>query len=43
MLDVADAGLAPRPDHVPADRVRDFDLYNRMIYNATIGIGPNPC
>ena len=28
MLDVADAGLAPRPDHVPADRVRDFDLYN---------------
>jgi cytochrome P450 len=28
MEDVMDAGLAPRPDHVPADLVRDFDLYN---------------
>lgn len=28
MQDAMEAGLAPRPDHVPADRVRDFDLYN---------------
>jgi cytochrome P450 len=28
MQDVMESRLAPRPDHVPADRVRDFDLYN---------------
>lgn len=28
MQDVMERALAPRPDHVPADLVRDFDLYD---------------
>lgn len=28
MHDVTERALAPRPDHVPADLVRDFDLYD---------------